>query len=73
MYEFVLAFNRYVWGVIWRTRFFSFARIYFYITCIITKKKLKPEETLACENMRFSSLFNVPIDEERGDTDVFAG
>ena len=57
MYEFVLAFSKYVWGVIWRAWFFSFALIYFYITCIITQKKLKPEETLACENMRFSSLF----------------
>ena len=31
---------------------------------------------LACENIRFSSLFaagDVPIDEERGETDVFAG
>ena len=40
---------------------------------------------LACENIRFSSFFaagdvsrggnarNVPIDEERGETDVFAG
>ena len=35
---------------------------------------------LACENIRFSSLFvardvsrNVPSDEERGETDVFAG
>ena len=38
--------------------------------------------SLACENIRFSSLFavgdissarNVPIDEEQGETDVFAG
>ena len=31
---------------------------------------------LACENIRFSSLFsarNVPSGEERGETDVFAG
>ena len=31
---------------------------------------------IACENIRFSSLFaarNVPSDEERGETDVFAG
>ena len=35
---------------------------------------------VACENIRFSSLFaagdvsrNVPSDEERGETDVFAG
>ena len=31
---------------------------------------------MACENIRFSSLFvarNVPSDEERGETDVFAG
>ena len=35
--------------------------------------------SIACENIRFSSLFadgdarNVPIGEERGETDVFAG
>ena len=30
---------------------------------------------VACENIRFSSLFvaGVPSDEERGETDVFAG
>ena len=28
---------------------------------------------LACENIRFSSLFAVPSGEERGETDVFAG
>ena len=31
---------------------------------------------VACENIRFSSLFvagDVPSDEERGETDVFAG
>ena len=40
------------------------------------------QTTLACENIRFSSLFaagdvssarNVPSGEERGETDVFAG
>ena len=41
----------------------------------------KTETHLACENIRFSSLFaagdvsarNVPSDKERGETDVFAG
>ena len=28
---------------------------------------------LACENIRFSSLFTVPSYEERGETDVFEG
>ena len=39
-----------------------------------------PWDFLACENLRFSSLFaagdvsrNVPSGEERGETDVFAG
>ena len=53
-----------------------------------TTKKIREcgaKETLACENIRFSSLFvagdvscgssarNVPSSEERGETDVFAG
>ena len=32
-------------------------------------------QSVACENIRFSSLFarNIPSGEERGETDVFAG
>ena len=45
-----------------------------------TAKFFKTRDRLACENIRFSSLFaagdvsrNVSSDEERGETDVFAG
>ena len=42
----------------------------------LTCKKLLIIAALACENIRFSSLFvarDVPSGEERGETDVFAG
>ena len=53
-----------------------------YVACSQTLYFLfKVRRALACENIRFSSLFaagdvsarNVPSDEERGEKDVFAG
>ena len=50
------------------------------VKCVILA--FPPHPFVACDNIRFSSLFaagdvsyarNVPSDEERGETDVFAG
>ena len=50
------------------------------LSSIAETAKIKIREcvklSLACENIRFSSLFaagDVPSGEERGETDVFAG
>ena len=65
----------------------SFFKISVFISCCSWSEAcvilaFPPHPFVACDNIRFSSLFaagdvsyarNVPSDEERGETDVFAG
>ena len=65
----------------WRSQFLLWICIisdivFLYFLCFICFKWNDSFSCLACENIRFSSLFvaeDVLSDEERGETDVFAG